>query len=160
MSKRWGQYDLLSLIRMIILLFSLFAANTLAETSRLMPVVPGHALTFPHDYGAHQDFRIEWWYMTGWLETEDKKPLGFQVTFFRYATDQNHDNPSRFAAKYLIIAHVALSDPAAGKLMHAEKTAREGFELAYAKPGNTDVKLDEWTLVREENGRYLVDMRT
>ena len=160
MSKRWGQYDLLSLIRMIILLFSLFAANTLAETSRLMPVVPGHALTFPHDYGAHQDFRIEWWYMTGWLDTEDKKPLGFQVTFFRYATDQNHDNPSRFAAKYLIIAHVALSDPAAGKLMHAEKTAREGFELAYAKPGNTDVKLDEWTLVREENGRYLVDMRT
>ena len=52
MSKRWGQYDLLSLIRMIILLFSLFAANTLAETARLMPVVPGYALTFPHDYGA------------------------------------------------------------------------------------------------------------
>jgi predicted secreted hydrolase len=113
MSKCWGQYDLPSLIRTIILLFSLFAANALAEPSRLMPVVPGYALTFPHDYGAHQDFRIEWWYMTGWLETEDKKPLGFQVTFFRYATDQNHDNPSRFAAKYLIIAHVALSDPAA-----------------------------------------------
>ncbi len=147
-------------VSMIMLALSLVAAGTAAESSRLLPVVPDHKLTFPHDYGAHQDFRIEWWYITGWLETEDKKPLGFQVTFFRYATDQNHDNPSRFAAKYLIIAHLALSDPAAGKLVQSEKTAREGFDLAYARQGNTDVKLDDWTLVREQDGRYQVDMQT
>nr|WP_297325684.1 carotenoid 1,2-hydratase [Nitrosomonas sp.] len=141
------------------LIVSLLITNIFAESSRWMPVVPDHKLTFPHDYGAHQDFRIEWWYITGWLETEDNKPLGFQVTFFRYATGHNEDNPSRFAAKYLIIAHLALSDPAVGKLMHAEKTAREGFDLAYAKQGNTDVKLDNWTLVREEDGRYQVDMQ-
>lgn len=67
---------------MILLILSLVAAETIAESSRLLPVVPGYKLTFPHDYGAHQDFRLEWWYITGWLETEDKKPLGFQVTFF------------------------------------------------------------------------------
>ncbi len=150
----------LRFISMILLILSLIAAETIAESSRLLPVVPGYKLTFPHDYGAHQDFRLEWWYITGWLETEDKKPLGFQVTFFRYATGHNHDNPSRFAAKYLIIAHLALSDPAAGKLMHTEKSAREGFDLAYARSGNTDVKLDDWTLVREEDGHYQVDMRT
>ena len=150
----------LRFISMILLILSLIAAETIAESSRLLPVVPGYKLTFPHDYGAHQDFRLEWWYITGWLETEDKKPLGFQVTFFRYATGHNHDNPSRFAAKYLIIAHLALSDPAVGKLMHTEKSAREGFDLAYARAGNTDVKLDDWTLVREEDGRYQVDMRT
>lgn len=159
-NKNTGRRYFLRFISMILLILSLVAAETIAESSRLLPVVPGYKLTFPHDYGAHQDFRLEWWYITGWLETEDKKPLGFQVTFFRYATGHNHDNPSRFAAKYLIIAHLALSDPAVGKLMHTEKSAREGFDLAYARAGNTDVKLDDWTLVREEDGRYQVDMRT
>lgn len=154
-----GKRFFVGFARTIMLIVSLLITNIFAESSRWMPVVPDHKLTFPHDYGAHQDFRIEWWYITGWLETEDNKPLGFQVTFFRYATGHNEDNPSRFAAKYLIIAHLALSDPAVGKLMHAEKTAREGFELAYAKQGNTDVKLDNWTLVREEDGRYQVDMQ-
>ena len=158
--KNADRFCFFRFVNIIMLTLSLFAAETIAESSRLLPVVPDHKLTFPHDYGAHQDFRIEWWYITGWLETADKKPLGFQVTFFRYATDQNHDNPSRFAAKYLIIAHLALSDPAAGKLMHTEKSAREGFDLAYARSGNTDVKLDDWTLVREEDGHYQVDMRT
>lgn len=158
--KNAGEYYFSRFVSMIMLALSLVTAEVIAESSRLMPVVPGHKLTFPHDYGVHQDFRIEWWYITGWLETEDKKPLGFQVTFFRYATDQNHDNPSRFAAKYLIIAHLALSDPATGKLIHTEKTAREGFDLAYAKQGNTDVKLDDWTLVREVDGRYQVNMQT
>ncbi|MEK6685255.1 MAG: carotenoid 1,2-hydratase [Pseudomonadota bacterium] len=160
MGKRGDMYYFFSFVRTIILLLSLFAVSALADSSRLLPVVPGKALTFPQDYGSHQDFRIEWWYITGWLETEDKGPLGFQVTFFRYATGHNQENPSRFAAKYLIIAHLALSDPAVGKLMHAEKTAREGFNLAYARQGNTHVKLDDWTLVRDEDGRYLVDMRT
>jgi len=158
--KNTGRRYRLRFVSIIMLILNLVAAETSAESSRLLPVVPDHKLTFPHDYGAHQDFRIEWWYITGWLETADKKPLGFQITFFRYATDQNHENPSRFAAKYLIIAHLALSDPAVGKLMHTEKSAREGFDLAYARPGNTDVKLDDWTLVREEDGRYKVDMRT
>ncbi|MXS83028.1 lipocalin-like domain-containing protein [Nitrosomonas oligotropha] len=146
-------------IALVLLFLGLVGTGALAESDRLKPVTPGYKLIFPQDYGAHQDFRIEWWYITGWLETEDKKPLGFQVTFFRYATGHNQDNPSQFAAKYLIIAHLALSDPAAGKLMHEEKSLREGFNLAYAKEGNTDVRLDDWTLVREENGRYQVEMQ-
>lgn len=157
--KNIDRFYFFCVVRIVILFLSLFAADIFAESSGFKPVVPDHTLTFPHDYGAHQDFRIEWWYITGWLETEDKKPLGFQVTFFRYATGHQQENPSRFAAKYLIIAHLALSDPAVGKLMHVERTAREGFDLAYAREGNTDVKLDDWTLVREENGRYQVDMQ-
>ncbi|UJP06447.1 MAG: carotenoid 1,2-hydratase [Nitrosomonas sp.] len=133
--------------------------EALAESSRLKPATPDYRLTFPLDYGAHEDFRIEWWYITGWLETEDHKPLGFQVTFFRYATDLNHDNPSRFAAKHLIIAHLALSDPAVGQLMHRERTVREGFGFAYAKHGDTDVKLDDWTLMRRPDGHYQVEMQ-
>lgn len=143
----------------LVCVFSLFVANSFAEPAKFSSIVPEHKLTFPHDYGAHPDFRLEWWYATGWLETPDGKPLGFQITFFRTATGRNQDNPSRFAAKQLIVAHVALSDPSVGKLLHDEKTVREGFGLAYAKEGDTDVRLDDWYLVREADGRYEVDMQ-
>ncbi|SFN98080.1 Predicted secreted hydrolase [Nitrosospira briensis] len=137
-----------------------FAATCVFATPpRFSPVVRDMPLTFPHDFGDHPSFRNEWWYATGWLETPEKKPLGFQITFFRVATEHDRTNPSRFAPQHLIIAHAALSDPAAGKLLHDQKSAREGFGLAYTKEGNTDVKLGDWYLVREENGRYQTSIK-
>ncbi len=132
----------------------IFLTASVAAPPRFARVTPGHALIFPQDFGAHPEFRTEWWYATGWLETPDKKPLGFQITFFRSATDHDHANPSKFAPRQLVIAHAALSDPAAGKLQHDQKSAREGFGLAYAKQGNTEVKLDDWRLTRGSDGRY------
>jgi predicted secreted hydrolase len=111
-------------------------------------------LIFPADFGAHPSFRTEWWYVTGWLSTPDKKPLGFQITFFRSATEHDRANPSAFAPSQLIIAHVALSDPAVGKLLHDQRSARQGFGLVYAKSGETDVKLDNWRFQRAADGHY------
>ena len=129
-------------------------ASAFSAPPQFSPVLPGVALAFPQDFGAHPSFRTEWWYVTGWLETPDKKQLGFQITFFRSATELDPANPSRFAPKQLIIAHAALSDPRAGKLLHDQKTAREGFGLAYTKEGDTDVKLGDWHMIHEANGRY------
>ncbi len=53
-------------------------------------------------------------------------------------------------------AHAALSDPAVGKLLHDQKSAREGFGLAHAKVGDTDVKLDDWRMARGADGSYQV----
>lgn len=125
-----------------------------AAAPQFAQVTPAYTLSFPTDYGAHPAYRTEWWYATGWLQTPDKKPLGFQVTFFRSATDTDPANPSQFAPKQLIIAHAALSDPALGKLLHDQKSARAGFGLAYALSGNTDVKVDNWQLRRAANGQY------
>lgn len=130
------------------------AAPVSATPLQLSAVTPDKLLSFPRDFGAHPDFRTEWWYVTGWLETPDKKPLGFQVTFFRSATDHDRDNPSGFAPKQLVIAHAALSDPAVGRLLHDQSSAREGFGLAYAKEGDTDVKLGNWHLRRGADGSY------
>src|SRR5690242_12493607 len=109
-----------------------------AAKPEFSPVVQNTPLVFPRDFGAHPSFRNEWWYVTGWLNTPDKKPLGFQVTFFRVATEHDQTNPSRFTPKQLIIAHAALSDPSLGKLLHDQKSAREGFGLAYAREETTD----------------------
>jgi predicted secreted hydrolase len=122
----------------------------------VVPLPAGAALSFPRDYGAHPDYKTEWWYVTGWLNTPDGKPLGFQVTFFRSATTHDRANPSQFAPKQLIIGHAALSDPANGKLLHDQRSAREGFGLSYAKTGDTNVKLEDWHMVRAADGSYTV----
>ncbi|WP_426106258.1 lipocalin-like domain-containing protein [Massilia sp. TSP1-1-2] len=130
------------------------------QAADFAPVVPGRALVFPADYGAHPAFKTEWWYVTGWLKGADGKPLGFQVTFFRSATGQGKDNPSAFAPRQLIIGHAALSDPALGKLAHDQRSTREGFGLAYAKPGTTDIKLEDWRMVRGADGVYKVSIKS
>ncbi|HVL75301.1 MAG TPA: carotenoid 1,2-hydratase [Noviherbaspirillum sp.] len=125
-----------------------------AAAAGFAAVTPGKPLSFPRDFGAHPDFRTEWWYATGWLTLPDGKPLGFQVTFFRSATEHDRANPSRFAPHQIIIAHAALADPQHGRLIHDEKSARAGFGMAFAREGDTDVKLGDWRFVREADGRY------
>jgi predicted secreted hydrolase len=146
-------------IRPLVVMLSMLAAAANASPPRFAPVTPGRALQFPLDFGAHPEYRTEWWYVTGWLDTPDGKPLGFQVTFFRSRTEHDPNNPSAFAPKQLVIGHAALSDPAGGRLLHDQRSAREGFGLAWARTGDTDVKLEDWTMRRGPDGRYRVSVR-
>jgi predicted secreted hydrolase len=112
------------------------------------PVLLGHPLEFPADYGSHPDFRTEWWYVTGWLETRGGEPLGFQITFFRTRPAIDEANPSAFTPHQLLIAHCALSDPKRGRLWQDQSIRRAGLGVAQAAVGDTDVALDRWTLKR------------
>ncbi|HSN34123.1 MAG TPA: lipocalin-like domain-containing protein [Ideonella sp.] len=122
------------------------AAGRAAPAFALAP----RALVFPADFGAHPDAGIEWWYVTGSLGDDH----GFQITFFRSRTDVAADAPSRFAAKQLVFAHAAVTDLAGRRLRHDQRVAREGFGLAYAREGTTDVRLHDWTLARRADGTY------
>jgi predicted secreted hydrolase len=146
------------LIRLCLIALPIFfiPAQTNAETPRFAQVDPRKTLSFPRDFGAHPDFRTEWWYATGWLQTPDGKQVGFQVTFFRSATEHERTNPSKFAPKQLIVAHAALSDPAIGRLQHDQRIARAGFGLAQTSESTTDIKLGKWSMLREADGRYRV----
>lgn len=126
----------------------------------VLPLAAGQKLQLPIDFGAHPDFKTEWWYATGWLTTPDGKALGYQVTFFRSATQSDRANPSAFAPTQIIIGHAALSDVAEGKLLHEQRSARAGFGLAYAKVGNTDLKLDDWRMRRAADGSYAITLAT
>lgn len=112
-------------------------------------VVPGYKIELPRDEGSHPQFKTEWWYLTGWLERGSGEPLGFQLTFFRSRTGIDEDNPSRFALRQVLFAHLAVSDPKRGRLLHHEKSARPGFGLAAASEGSLDVYIDDWHLRRE-----------
>lgn len=152
------QHRILSGFRYVLFGCLFLAALSFAAPPVFSPVLPGQSLSFPRDFGAHPSFRTEWWYVTGWLQGADNQPIGFQVTFFRSATEHDSANPSRFAPKQLIIAHAALSDTGVGKLLHAQDSAREGFGFAFAKEGNTDVKLGNWHLRRTAGGRYQAEV--
>jgi predicted secreted hydrolase len=126
------------------------------------PVGPGVELEFPRDDGSHPAFKLEWWYVTGWLEGADRarQPRGFQVTFFRVRTGIGEDNPSRFAPRQVLFAHAALADPAdGGKLRHAQRSGREALDLVYAREGAVDVRLDDWSIRDVGDGRYRTRVR-
>jgi predicted secreted hydrolase len=134
---------------------SLTSAASVGSTSNddsaptsFAPVVPGVPLQFPQDFGSHPQFGIEWWYITGWLETADHQPLGFQLTFFRIRPDIQTRNPSDFTAHQLLIAHCALTDPQHGRLWEDQRIRRAGLGLAGARIGDTDVWIDDWSLAR------------
>jgi len=132
----------------------LLVANATAATAIEYPsVVAGRTIAFPKDHGAHPDFRTEWWYITGWLDT-DAGPLGFQVTFFRTRPEAGQENPSAFAPKQILLAHAALSDPAAGRLLHDQRASRAGFGLAESSSSDADVVLDGWSLKRDAGGEF------
>ncbi|WP_442680905.1 lipocalin-like domain-containing protein [Sphingomonas sp. ASY06-1R] len=130
------------------------AVAALAAAPPYPTVRPGIHLIFPADHGAHPAFRTEWWYVTGWLKGADGRDIGFQVTFFRVNPHAPTGNPSRFAPGQVIFAHAALSDTAAGRILHAERAARAGFGLAGAATGDADVRLNGWTFRRLSDGRF------
>lgn len=127
-------------------------------------VTSGHPLVFPRDYGAHSRYRNEWWYVTGWLQTDAgaaaDASLGFEATFFRSRPALDEANPSRFAPNQLLFANVALSDPHAGRLQHDQRVARQGFGLAGASETDTAVHIDDWSLERTADGRYRLNVAT
>ena len=116
---------------------------------------PGAPFAFLRDHGAHPEYRTEWWYVTGWIDGPGGTHRGFQVTFFSTATGLAADDPSAFAPRQILFAHAALSDPAVGHLLHGERIAREALGLARASRADADVAIDDWTLRRLPDGRFV-----
>jgi predicted secreted hydrolase len=125
---------------------SLFVRNSAARKIEYPSVVPGHALRFPRDHGAHPDFRTEWWYATGWLGNAAGEQFGFQVTFFRSRLPFATDNPSSFTPRRLLFAHAALADPTYGRLRDDQRAARPALGLAGFAEDTTRVWIGDWRL--------------
>jgi predicted secreted hydrolase len=119
-------------------------------------VLPGIMLEFPRDFGSHPTYGIEWWYVTGWLQTAAGQPLGFEITLFRVRPAKVEPNPSAFTPSQLLIGHSVISDPQRGHPWQAQRIRRAGFGLAEALSGDTDVRIDDWHLQRR--GEYHADV--
>lgn len=140
------------------------ATTTRLQLSTLLAGDPtGHAraltprdFTFPADHGPHPDFRTEWWYLTGNLETPTGRRFGYQFTLFRNAVAPagtvSEDATSAWATRQLYMAHFALTD-VAGERFHAfERFARGAAGLAGAESAPLRVWLEDWQLTGTEAG--------
>ena len=90
-------------------------AETLWEKVR-----PGKIISFPNDHGSHPSFRLEWWYLTGWLN-DMSSSYGFQVTFFRLGTRYRFQKNTSFDSSQIVFVHCSISDPNQNRLFAGQK---------------------------------------
>ncbi len=115
------------------------------------------ALTFPQDFGAHPDFRTEWWYYTGNLQTPEGRPFGFELTVFRVGLlppTVSLPKDSEWYERSVYFAHFAVSDIANKKFHAFERYARPGPGLAGAQSEPYRVWLEDWSIVELASGAY------
>ncbi len=128
------------------------------------PADPAHRWEFPRDHHAHPGYRNEWWYLTGTVAVDGApgRRFGYQLTFFRVGLlPQTPAVDSAWAARDAVMAHLALTDIAAGTHVFSEVIWRAvpllgGFPahpdpvLAWARaPAGTGAR---WTLALEDGG--------
>ena len=112
------------------------------------------ALVFPRDHGAHPGHLTEWWYVTGLLDADDGTRYGFQLTFFRrgLAAGEAEPGSSALRARQIVAAHFAVADISNQRFHHTERLRRADGALAGFSAANLEVWLDDWQLVRGEDG--------
>ncbi len=118
---------------------------------------------FPVDHGPHPEFRTEWWYYTGNLETAAGRHFGFQLTFFRTALAPpaagGAERASAWSASQLYLAHFALTDTA-GRRFHARsRLSRDALGLAGARATPFRVWLEDWSAESDAAGGLPVRLR-
>ncbi len=106
----------------------------------------GFHYDFPRDHGTHDQFRIEWWYFTGHVFSQDEKRFGYELTFFRRGMEEflNQRNESQWTIHHLYFAHFAISDEETKQLHMAEKLSRAGLGKAGADHAGLHVWIDDW----------------
>ncbi len=143
---------------MVLLFFLASTGNSFAqpeETSSFRPALPGYQYKFPRDHFSHDDFRIEWWYYTGNLESKEGERFGYQMTFFRVALEGTKKiaNPSKWKIDQIYFAHLTVTDIAGKKFHFFERINRKGLINAGARSDRFLVWNEDWVLT-ERGGAH------
>jgi len=138
------------MIRIVTVLMLLCCASASAQD---YPVaVAGKQFDFPRDHGSHPDFRTEWWYLTGNLESADGSRFGYQFTIFRSRlVPPGAEADSPLFPSQIFLGHFAISDLAAERHHSWERLGRVGLGQATASETTLDVHLGDWRLWFEDD---------
>lgn len=124
----------------------LIAFLSMPAEEQFRPVVPGYAIEFPRDHGPHPDFRQEWWYFTGRLESPAGRVFGYQLTFFRFRTGGAGVRPdSAWSSDQSWMAHLALTDVDGERFTAREDFARGALGLAGAEAAPLAIWVNGWS---------------
>jgi predicted secreted hydrolase len=120
------------------------------------------AIQFPQDLGAHPNYKSEWWYYTGNLETAEGRDFGIELTFFRQALtpDLNDRGASQWRNPQIYSAHFAVSDIADRQFYFKERFSRGAIDLAGATSQPYRVWLEDWSATAEPEKRVRLQAET
>jgi predicted secreted hydrolase len=128
---------------------------TFAAQTAFIPALPGYDFSFPRDHGSHDDYKTEWWYYTGNLDTDDGKRYGFELTFFRVGVvPPGAAAKTRWDLHDLSLAHFAITDVARNEFRYYEKLNRSSPFTAAAASGTLDVFNEGWRAVTLADGSW------
>jgi predicted secreted hydrolase len=114
-------------------------------------------LTFPRDFGAHPDFRTEWWYYTGNLQSRDGQHFGFELTIFRVGVLSpivELPKDSNWSSRDIYFAHFAISDIGSNHFYAFQRYSRPGLGLAGAQADPYHIWLEDWSITQSKVGVY------
>lgn len=138
-------------------LVSLAAAPVFTEEGFRVPQAETR-LEFPRAHASHPDYKIEWWYFTGQVQSADGRRFGYQATFFRNAAPLPSGANTAFGDRQLYMAHMALTDIDGGKFHYEERLNRDGWD-AHADPEILRVRNGNWTLRMTDTEREEMELR-
>lgn len=101
---------------------------------------PAPTFTFPADHGAHEDYRIEWWYLTANLTGHDGTDYGLQWTLFRSALAP--ETGTGWATPQLWMGHAAVTTPQNHYV--SERLGRGGIGQAGVTADPFMAWIDDW----------------
>ena len=122
------------------------------EAGGFADVAPGREITFPGDFGAHPDFRIEWWYVTANLRDEKGVSYGAQWTLFRQALTPGAKRDG-WASQQVWMGHAAVTSQEVHK--YAETLARGGIGQAGVEAQPFKAWIDDWSFGADEGSAGL-----
>jgi predicted secreted hydrolase len=132
--------------------------NTGNGTGGFARALAPRVFSFPADHGPHPEYKTEWWYFTGNVETAEGRRFGYQLTLFRIAlTPEPVDRVSNWAANQIYMGHLAVSDVAGEGFYAHERFSRAALGLAGAQTHPFRVWLEEWSV--EGQGSVAPPMR-
>ena len=119
--------------------------------------LPGRKLSFPADHFSHPDFKTEWWYYTGHLESESGNRYGYQITFFRFGLRDRQNNRAQQAPLFtdLYMAHFAISDVSGKKFSFRERINRGYDNRAGAAADRYFVWNEDWKVEGDDRAHRI-----
>jgi predicted secreted hydrolase len=116
--------------------------------------LPGRTFSFPQDHFSHPEFKTEWWYYSGHLQSlgNDNRSFGYQLTFFRTGLNRDTKNQkSKWSIQDLYFAHLAITDESKKKFEYLEKISRGSLGEAGAVSYKTGEKtfrvwIENWSV--------------
>lgn len=136
------------------ILFNLFLTPSKTWGEEFKRALPGRTFSFPQDHFSHPEFKTEWWYYSGHLQSlsQDKKSFGYQLTFFRTGLIRETKlQKSKWSIQDLYFAHLAITDESKRRFEYLEKISRgslgEAGTSLYKTGGKTfRVWIEDWSV--------------